>query len=195
MIDTFAIPDMPSARAALGVRSITRPRTNGPRSFILTVTERPLFLWVTATTVPKGRLRCAAVSASSCSCSPLAVPFPDDRSYTDANPVRPSGLLGPAIATSPTKTAINGNTQPTMRGRIGKSIVEARPIHNQLKLRLFLPFPPLTVQCLDEVQRSMNCKGFAMLNHPGCDDRVDLLSNSSALALNSPARRRNSSLA
>src|SRR5262245_49177768 len=130
---------MPSTRAALGVRSITRPRTNGPRSFILTCAERPFFLLVTETTVPKGRVRCAAVGASSRSCSPLAVPLPDDRSYTDASPVRPSVLLGPPIATSPTKTAINGNTQPTMRGRIGKSIVEAHPIHNQLNLRLFLP--------------------------------------------------------
>src|SRR5438477_150358 len=33
---------------------MTRPRTNGPRSLIVTTTERPLFLLVTRTFVPNG---------------------------------------------------------------------------------------------------------------------------------------------
>jgi hypothetical protein len=86
--DTFARPDIPRARAAAGVRSITRPRTNGPRSFMRTKAARPFSLLVTATTVPNGRLRCAAVRASSRKLSPLAVSAPDDRSYTDACPDR-----------------------------------------------------------------------------------------------------------
>src|SRR6478736_2136873 len=160
---------MPSARAAPGVRSITRPRTNGPRSFILTSVERPLFLLVTATTVPKGSVRCAAVSASSRSCSPLAVPLPDDRSYTDANPVRPSVLLGPAIATSHTRTAIQGNTQLTMRGRIGQ-VHRGSPPHSQTITIEIVPSivaSDCAVQCVGEGQRSMNCEGIAVLHHAG----------------------------
>ena len=39
---TGARPEKPNARAAAGVTSMTRPRTNGPRSLIRTTTERPL---------------------------------------------------------------------------------------------------------------------------------------------------------
>jgi hypothetical protein len=39
---TGASPDMPSACAAAGVTSMMRPCTNGPRSLIVTTTERPL---------------------------------------------------------------------------------------------------------------------------------------------------------
>ena len=40
--DTGARPLTPIARAAAGLKSMTRPRTNGPRSLIRTTTERPL---------------------------------------------------------------------------------------------------------------------------------------------------------
>ena len=36
-----------------------RPRTNGPRSLMVTITERPLCLFVTRTLVPNGSVRCA----------------------------------------------------------------------------------------------------------------------------------------
>ena len=39
---TGASPEMPSAWAAAGVTSMMRPRTNGPRSLMVTTTERPL---------------------------------------------------------------------------------------------------------------------------------------------------------
>ena len=57
---TGARPEKPKARARAGVRSITRPRTNGPRSLIRTVTLRPLRRWVTRTCVPNASVRCAA---------------------------------------------------------------------------------------------------------------------------------------
>jgi hypothetical protein len=41
-----------------------RPRTIGPRSVMVTITERPLFRLVTRAVVPNGSQRCAAVSAS-----------------------------------------------------------------------------------------------------------------------------------
>ena len=39
---TGVSPEKPSARAPAGVRSMIRPRTNGPRSLIRTVTDLPL---------------------------------------------------------------------------------------------------------------------------------------------------------
>src|SRR5690348_12882422 len=44
---TWARSLKPRARAAAMVRSITRPRTYGPRSFILTTTLRPFVLLIT----------------------------------------------------------------------------------------------------------------------------------------------------
>ena len=70
---TRAMPLNPRACAPAGVRSIIRPRTNGPRSFILTTTNLPLPTFVTRTFVPKGRVRCAAVKASDRTRSPFAV--------------------------------------------------------------------------------------------------------------------------
>jgi len=49
------------ARAAAGVRSITRPRTNGPLSLIVTTTDLPFFRFVTRTRDPHGRDLWAAV--------------------------------------------------------------------------------------------------------------------------------------
>ena len=73
---TFVSPEKPSSRAAAGVTSIIRPRTKGPRSVIVTATERPFFLFVTSTLVPNGRVRCAAVKAFGFNLSPLAVRLP-----------------------------------------------------------------------------------------------------------------------
>ena len=50
---------MPSARAALTDRSITLPRTNGPRSLTRHWIERPS--WRTVTMLPNGLVRCAHV--------------------------------------------------------------------------------------------------------------------------------------
>src|SRR6516165_7255094 len=51
-------------RHLAGDTSITRPRTKGPRSLMVTITERPLLLFVTFTLVPNGSVRWAAVNAS-----------------------------------------------------------------------------------------------------------------------------------
>jgi hypothetical protein len=61
--DTGARPSTPRTRAAPGLRSITRPRTYGPRSLIRTVAERPLRWLTTVTMLPNGRVLCAAVMA------------------------------------------------------------------------------------------------------------------------------------
>src|SRR5215469_1441208 len=63
----------PIARAAAGDRSISLPRTHGPRSLMRTVTHP---LWQTRIWVPNGSLRWAAVSAAQFSRSPLAVLWP-----------------------------------------------------------------------------------------------------------------------
>ena len=47
--ETIAVPAMPSTRAAPVDRSMHRPFTNGPRSFIRTVTLRPVECEVTVT--------------------------------------------------------------------------------------------------------------------------------------------------
>ena len=83
--ETGASPANPSAFAAAGETSITRPRTNGPRSEIRTTTLRPLFRLVIFTRDPDGNVRWAAVMAPGFMRSPLAllpsvaVPFAIDR--------------------------------------------------------------------------------------------------------------------
>ena len=72
-IVTRAMPLNPRACAPAGVRSIIRPRMNGPRSFTLTMTDLPLPTFVTRTFVPKARVRCAAVKAPDVTRSPFAV--------------------------------------------------------------------------------------------------------------------------
>src|SRR5690606_5126899 len=57
-------------------RSRQRPLTNGPRSLMRTVTERPVFVLVTWTLEPIGSVLCAAVRASGLKGSPLAVICP-----------------------------------------------------------------------------------------------------------------------
>jgi hypothetical protein len=74
--DTGARPLTPRTRAAPGLRSITRPRTYGPRSLIRTVAERPLRWLMTVTMLPNGRVLCAAVMALGFMCSPVAVTLP-----------------------------------------------------------------------------------------------------------------------
>lgn len=64
-----------------------RPRTKGPRSVIVTITDFPLLLCVTRTLVPNGRVRCAAVKPWSAIDSPLAVFLLCLVEYTDAMPL------------------------------------------------------------------------------------------------------------
>jgi hypothetical protein len=71
--ETIAVPPMPSTRAAPVDRSMHRPFTNGPRSFIRTVTLRPVKCEVTVTCEPNGLARCAAVIAFGSMRSPDAV--------------------------------------------------------------------------------------------------------------------------
>ena len=54
-------------------RSITRPRTKGPRSLMVTTTLFPLLVLVTFTTEPKGSFLWAAVLRSCRYGWPLAV--------------------------------------------------------------------------------------------------------------------------
>src|SRR5215470_17164227 len=83
---TAARPEKPSARAPAGVRSIIRPRTKGPRSVIVTITDFPVLRLVTFTFVPNRSERCAAVKALSLNLIPLAVLVPSRVEYTDAMP-------------------------------------------------------------------------------------------------------------
>ena len=64
-----------------------RPRTKGPRSVIVTLTDFPLLVWVTRTLVPNGSVRCAAVKAWSVNLVPLAVLVLCLVEYTDAMPL------------------------------------------------------------------------------------------------------------
>lgn len=84
---TSATPScrMPSRVAAAGERSMIRPRTNGPRSSMRTITERPVSRSVTRTRVPNGRLRCAAIRLRDVSRSPSAVRCSAGQ-YHDARP-------------------------------------------------------------------------------------------------------------
>jgi hypothetical protein len=54
-------PEKPIVLAAAAIISMTRPRTNGPRSLMRTTTERPVRWFVTRTRIPNGSERCAAV--------------------------------------------------------------------------------------------------------------------------------------
>src|SRR5690606_28775308 len=63
----------PSLFAAAFDRSITRPLMKGPRSLTRTTTDLPFSWLVTLSLVPKGRVRCAAVSSDGSICSPEAV--------------------------------------------------------------------------------------------------------------------------
>ena len=62
---TGTSPENCSSCAAACERSITRFLTKGPRSLMRTTVVWPLAKLVTRTVVPKGRVRCAAVSLAS----------------------------------------------------------------------------------------------------------------------------------
>src|SRR5262249_60882324 len=79
---------MSSASAARGERSRMRPRVYGPRSLILTTTERPLSRFVTFAKEASGSERCAAVAVTVSRISPLAGCLPT-RLYQAAFPSCP----------------------------------------------------------------------------------------------------------
>jgi hypothetical protein len=79
---------------------MTLPRTNGPRSVIVTTTDFPLC--VTRTFVPNGNVRCAAVKSLSLIFIPLAVLIPCLVEYTDARPL--SAMEGDVARTLATAT-------------------------------------------------------------------------------------------
>ena len=83
---TFVEPARKNPRrsAAARVTSRIRPRTKGPRSFMRTTTHFPFCRFSTLTFVPKGKDRCAAVSAVGLQSSPEAVRVV--RAYQDAGP-------------------------------------------------------------------------------------------------------------
>jgi hypothetical protein len=88
-MSTRAVPlaIMPSSAAAASDRSIRRPFTKGPRSFIRTTTRAPFPRFVTRRRLPKGRERWAAVKAKRSKISPEAVLRPwKGRPYQDAVP-------------------------------------------------------------------------------------------------------------
>lgn len=72
---TFAIPSIPSARAAPYDKSMIR-LFHGPRSLIRTYTDRRLRRLVTLAHEPSGSVRDAAVRAYMSYLSPLAVSLP-----------------------------------------------------------------------------------------------------------------------
>jgi hypothetical protein len=82
----------PRRRAAARDRSMMRRRgaTYGPRSLMRTTTRRPVRRCVTATAVPSGKVRCAAVREYMEKCSPVAVGLPWwNDPYHEAHPTCP----------------------------------------------------------------------------------------------------------
>jgi hypothetical protein len=88
----------PMARAAAGDRSMSLPRTHGPRSLMRTVTHP---LWQTRIWMPNGSLRWAAVIAAQFSRSPLAVLWPHSPS------LRPQMLATSACAVATENSSTN----------------------------------------------------------------------------------------
>src|SRR5271154_1012521 len=74
---------IPRSLAARGDRSMIKRWLYGPRSLILTITERPLSRLVTLAQDPSGSERCAAVGVTVSSGSPLEVRAPT-RAYQAA---------------------------------------------------------------------------------------------------------------
>ena len=72
---------MSSRAARPGARSMMRPRTKGPRSATRATAMRPFSRLVTSTTVPKGRVRCAAMASLGSKRSPLAMRRPLKRAW------------------------------------------------------------------------------------------------------------------
>src|SRR5437879_7358677 len=88
-----------------------RDLTNGPRSLIVTVTERPFCLFSTRTRVPQGKVLCAADRADSSSSPPQATLEPLDRSYCEAIPASPFA--------APVRAVIKDAIQMMMRIIVG----------------------------------------------------------------------------
>src|SRR3984893_10435628 len=93
--------------AARCERSRLRPRTNGPRSLMRTLTERPFETLVTRTTEPSGSVREAAVSRLGSNRSPLDVRCPLNASpYHEAVATPGEGVkaFGERVKASPRST-------------------------------------------------------------------------------------------
>ena len=73
---TLLTPEMPTASAAAFERSMTRAWAYGPRSLMRTTTDLPVRSFVTRTSVPNGRVLCAAVRALVLNVSLLAMRLP-----------------------------------------------------------------------------------------------------------------------
>jgi hypothetical protein len=105
---TRASPEKPNARAATGVRSMTRPRVNGPRSVTRHVIDLPPLL--TRSIDPNGWRLCAHVIARGLNASPLAVRRPlYEYGYDAAIPA--SAAIDSAVASNTrtdAATATNG---------------------------------------------------------------------------------------
>jgi hypothetical protein len=89
-----------------------RPRTNGPRSLMVTTTDLPFLLLVTRTLVPNGNERCAAVKAFGLRRPPLATLLPLDVEYTDAIP---DWVFGDCALDSMTAPNVNAVANVTAR--------------------------------------------------------------------------------
>src|SRR5262245_5296796 len=105
-----------------------RPAPNGPRSLMRTTTARWFLRFVTRTRVPKGNVRCAAVSARMSKPSPLAVGPPWWRGpYHVAIPRSPAGRPPGAGARAPQPTRTSKSTRTllrTVRADIASSLLE-----------------------------------------------------------------------
>ena len=70
---TAAVPFSPIALAAAMLRSMSMRRVEGPRSLTTTMTDLPVFGFVTVRRVPNGNVRWAAVMLWGSNRSPLEV--------------------------------------------------------------------------------------------------------------------------
>jgi len=119
--ETCVRAPMPIARAAAGVRSMTRPRTNGPLSLMVTRTDLPLLRLVTRAREPHGNDLCAAVSAFSLSDPPQA---------TCAAVLGGHAFLGPGGAHERSNRRCNPNDHPkhVTNPVRWKKVLSARPL-------------------------------------------------------------------
>jgi hypothetical protein len=124
-IETRPVLYKPMAWAAAGERSISRPRTQGPRSLMRTVTHP---LWQTRIWVPNGSLRWAAVIAAQFSRSPLAVLCPQ-------RPPGPPYMLATSACAVPTK---NSRTPAAMRLKQTSPLMRLpRPVTAPNRIQIF----------------------------------------------------------
>jgi hypothetical protein len=127
----------PMARAAAGDRSMSLPRTQGPRSLMRTVTQP---LWQTRIWVPNGSRRWAAVIAAQFRRSPLAVrrpQRPSDPPYmlaTSACAV-PSKKSSITAAMRPEQTTPFTQRPPGSPGRIEPRSLDRKKLRHKLDQR------------------------------------------------------------